>query len=106
MRPPLAAIRASRRSAAAFASAAASATDDDLALIARPPWSGQLAPAAAVAGEQLVGLFRALAAGLVDRSSPLAPAFFQASRNGCTARQPASTLSARWNRMSSPIMQS
>src|ERR1700722_7892440 len=38
--------------------------------------------------------------------SPLPPAFFQASRNGCTACQPASTLSARWNRMLSPIMQS
>jgi hypothetical protein len=30
----------------------------------------------------------------------------QASRMGCTARQPASMLSARWNSVASPIMQS
>ena len=55
--------------------------------------------------QQFVRFLGPFAAGLVALQA-VGAAFFQASRNGCTAFQPASTLSARWNRMLSPIMQS
>src|SRR5581483_7518933 len=70
MRPGLAAMQASRRTAAASASAVASATS--ISVRSFPAMSGQLAPAAAVAGEQIVRFFRSFAAGVVNLQSPRA----------------------------------
>jgi hypothetical protein len=50
-----------------------------------------------VAGQQLVASLRAILPGRI--AMHLARLAAQASRNGCTARQPFSMLSARWNRV-------
>src|SRR5262249_53979651 len=68
MRPGLAPTRASRRMAAASASAVLSATS--ISARSFSAMSGQLAPAAAVAGEQIVRFLRPLTAGIVDFQSP------------------------------------
>jgi hypothetical protein len=60
-------------------------------------------PDATIASQQLFGGLRPVfTRGIVCTAESCC----QASRNGCTARQPFSILSARWNSVWSPVRQS